>query len=90
MRGVNLKILGFLVALIIISALTARPVCVFAAGIDELRAKINDNNNQIAAIQKEIEKLQKQLDKTGQDKKSLNNQIAQLSATVKKLRADIN
>jgi len=89
MRGVNLKILGFLVALIIISALTARPVCVFAAGIDELRAKINDNNNQIAAIQKEIEKLQKQLDKTGQDKKSLNNQIAQLSATVKKLRADI-
>jgi len=89
MRGVNLKFLGFLIALIILSALTIRPVHVFAASIDELRAKIDDNNTQIAAIQKEIEELQKQLDKTGQDKKSLNNQIAQLGTTVKKLQTDI-
>jgi len=89
MKGINLKFLGFLPALIIIVALTVQPVHVFAVSIDELRAKINDNNTQIAAIQKEIEALQKQLDKTGQDAKSLNNQIAQLNATVKKLQTDI-
>ncbi len=89
MKGLNSKFLLFLITLIILPALTIKPIHVFAANIDDLQAKIKDNNDQIAAIQKEIEELQKQLDKTGQDKQSLNNQIVQLNANIKKLQADI-
>ncbi len=60
-----------------------------ASLVDDLKAKISENNVQIEAIQKEIEELQKQLDKTGQDAKTLNNQISQLETTVKKLKTDI-
>lgn len=78
----------FLIFLIIIFLLASNAVS--ASPIDDLKQKIDDNNAQIAQIQKEIDELQKQLDKTGQDAKTLKNQISQLETTIKNLKANIN
>ena len=60
-----------------------------ASRVDELQEKINENNAQIAQIQKEIDELQQELDKTGKDANTFKKQIGQLETTVKKIKADI-
>jgi murein DD-endopeptidase MepM/ murein hydrolase activator NlpD len=86
------KKFAFVFFLAILAAAIFTPVArpAFASLVDDLKKKIEDNNAQIAQIQKEIEELQKQLDKTGEDKKTLKNQISQMETTIKNLRANIN
>ena len=83
------KFFSFFVCLLILAAaIFIFPQNSSASLIDELRQKIEENNTQITALQKEIEELQKQLDQTGKDTKTLKNQILQLETTIKKLETD--
>ncbi|MFZ2205486.1 MAG: peptidoglycan DD-metalloendopeptidase family protein [Minisyncoccia bacterium] len=56
----------------------------------ELNNKINQKNNDIAALEKEIKQYQLQLDALGKQKSSLNGSIKELDLTRKKLVADMN
>ncbi len=89
MKNNKIKFFSFFACLLMLAAIFILPQNRLSASqIDELRQKIDENNAQIAALQKEIEELQKQLDQTGKDAKTLKNQISQLETTIKKLQTD--
>lgn len=56
----------------------------------DLNNKINQKNNDIAALEQEIKQYQLQLDSIGKQKSSLNGSIQELDLTRKKLVADMN
>lgn len=60
-----------------------------AASIDELKVQIETKNAQLAQIEQEIARYEKQLTETGAQRKSLENAIAILDLTRTKLLADI-
>jgi len=60
-----------------------------AESISELRAKINERNSQLAAIQKEIDKYELELEKVGAEKSTLITAIKKLDITRNKLLADV-
>lgn len=62
----------------------------FAQTAQELSSKINQKNDEIAELEKEIKSYQAQLGILAKEKDSLNNQIKQLDLTRKKLNADIS
>ena len=91
MENNKVKFFSFFACLLILAAIFILPQNRLSASqIDELRQKIDENNAQVAALQKEIEGLQKQLDQTGKDAKTLKNQISQLETTIKKLKTNIS
>ncbi len=91
MKNNKVKFFSFFACLLILAAIFILPQNRLSASqIDELRQKIDENNAQIAALQKEIEGLQKQLDQTDKDAKTLKNQISQLETTIKKLKTNIS
>lgn len=57
--------------------------------VSDLKAKIDDRNQVIADLEKEIAEYQSQVDKTSAQAKSLKNDIAALQLTSKKLSAEI-
>lgn len=61
---------------------------VFAVTADEVRNQINDINDQIKELDKEIAKYQSQLAETGQQKNTLNNTIKELTITRNSLLAE--
>ncbi|MES2023607.1 MAG: peptidoglycan DD-metalloendopeptidase family protein [Patescibacteria group bacterium] len=75
--------------LILLLVFTIPIVFSYAQTIDDLNTKINQRNNDILALEKEIASYQNQLDDIGKQKVSLNSSIQQLDLTRKKLSADI-
>ena len=61
---------------------------VLATTADEVRGQINDINEQIKALDKEIAKYQSQLEETGQEKNTLNSAIKELTLTRSQLLAE--
>ncbi|MFA6338888.1 MAG: peptidoglycan DD-metalloendopeptidase family protein [Candidatus Paceibacterota bacterium] len=80
-------IFGIISIILVLSPLFSGNI--FAATIDELKQKITDRNNTIAALEKEIEGYQKQLDETGKQKATLKTTITTLEQTRKKLETSI-
>jgi len=78
----NYLLVGLLIGIFI-------PGVLLAARIDDLRIKINDRNNQLAEIQKEIEIYEGQLQEVGAEKSTLQNTIKRLDITRNKLLTDI-
>lgn len=66
------------------------PGLAFAQTADELQRQIDDQNAQIAALNKEIEQYQTQLDATSQKKQTLQNELDQLNISRKKVTVSIN
>ncbi|OGG47652.1 hypothetical protein A2761_01620 [Candidatus Kaiserbacteria bacterium RIFCSPHIGHO2_01_FULL_51_33] len=60
-----------------------------AATADELRSKIAEKNDAILNLEKEIKEYQRQLETTGKEKQSLQNAVALLDLSRKKISADI-
>ena len=83
MRRVSQKLAALFVAAIIVPGLA------FAQSADELQKQIDEQNSQIAALNKEIEQYQKQLDATSEKKQTLQNELDQLNISRKKLTASI-
>ncbi len=61
----------------------------YAQTAQDLNNKIDQRNNDITSLEKEIKQYQDQLDSLGKQKSSLNGSIKQLDITRKKLEADI-
>ncbi|MFA6520270.1 MAG: peptidoglycan DD-metalloendopeptidase family protein [Candidatus Paceibacterota bacterium] len=61
----------------------------YAQTAEEIRNMINQKDNDIAALEKEISSYQNQLETLGKQKSSLASSIKQLDLTKKKLTADI-
>jgi murein DD-endopeptidase MepM/ murein hydrolase activator NlpD len=61
-----------------------------AQTIDELKAKIENSNNNIKNLEKEIKGFQNQIEYLGKEADSLKNTLASLDLTKKKLEADIS
>jgi murein DD-endopeptidase MepM/ murein hydrolase activator NlpD len=78
----------FGIALIILCTAFSTQV-LFAATIDELRDRIQDGNQKIEELTKEIESLSGQLNLTAKQSQTLANTLKQLELTKKKLAADI-
>ena len=83
MRRASRKCAALFVAAIILPGLA------FAQSADELQKQIDEQNSQIAALNKEIEQYQKQLDATSEKKQTLQNELDQLNISRKKLTASI-
>lgn len=66
------------------------PVLASAQTSDEIQKQIDDQNAQIAELNKEIAQYQVQLDATSKKKQTLQNELAQLDISRKKLTASIN
>lgn len=65
--------------------LTIFPLGVFALTANEVRQQMDDTNNQIETIDKEIEALSSQITQTSQEKDTLANAIKELNLTKSKL-----
>jgi murein DD-endopeptidase MepM/ murein hydrolase activator NlpD len=78
-----------IVILILLVMLSFIPGFLNAAKIDDLRAQIEDRNNQLAEIQREIEAYEEQLQEVGAEKSTLQNAIKALDINRNKLLADI-
>jgi len=77
------------VALIALASFVAPPDA-FGQSAEEIRQQINQNNTQIEALNKEIAAYEKELTVVGAKKQSLQNTLAQLDLSRKKLTASIN
>jgi peptidoglycan DL-endopeptidase CwlO len=62
---------------------------VYADTAEELKAKIEDQNQKIAALQKEIAQYEADLISIGKNKSTLQNEVNRLDTSRKKLSADI-
>jgi len=80
---------GVRVFLACITAAALLPGLVFSQTAEELQAQIDDQNSQIAALNKEIAEYQVQLDSTSKKKQTLQNELAQLNISLKKITASI-
>ncbi|MFC1757109.1 murein hydrolase activator EnvC family protein [Patescibacteria group bacterium] len=76
--------------------LLAIGVCKFSASplfsanrINELKEQINNKGEEISGIEADIEKYQKEIDKTLEEEKTLKNQIYQIQTTTNKLNSEI-
>ncbi|MBU0612269.1 peptidoglycan DD-metalloendopeptidase family protein [Patescibacteria group bacterium] len=77
--------------LVILGLLIIVPIAFSCAQTaEELKAKINQKNEDIVKLEQEIKKYQTQLNDLGKQKSSLNSSIQQLDLTRKKLIADIS
>jgi murein DD-endopeptidase MepM/ murein hydrolase activator NlpD len=85
MKGILFR----LAALMAVAAIVV-PASLLAQTADELQKQIDDQNAQIAALNKEIEQYQKQLDATSEKKQTLQNVLSQLDISRKKITASIN
>ncbi|MEJ0002197.1 MAG: peptidoglycan DD-metalloendopeptidase family protein [bacterium] len=79
-----------LAALVMLSAVFVPILFVRAQTAQDIQAKIEQRNADIAALEKEISQYQGQLNTLGQQKSSLNNSLAELDLNRKKLNADIS
>ncbi len=80
-----------LIALIIIIFVGLyNPFISFASKVDELKSQIEERNKSIADLEQEIAGYQKELEKVGEQKKTLSNEIYSLNLDNKKLSTDIN
>lgn len=68
----------------------AFPFAALAQTADEIQKQIDDQNSQIAQLEREIAQYQTQLDATTKQKNTLQNTISQLNLQRKKLTASIN
>jgi len=66
------------------------PLYAMAQTADELKQQINDQNAQLANINKEIAQYQAQLDATSAKKKTLQNKLTQIILSLKKTAASIS
>ncbi len=57
--------------------------------VNELKGEINNRNQEIVEIEKEIEEYQDRINETIVEKKTLKNQIYQLNSTASKLKSEI-
>lgn len=73
-----------------VAAAIMLPGLVSAQTADELQKQIDDQNAQIAVLNKEIAQYQTQLDATSQKKQTLQNELDQLNISRKKITASIN
>jgi len=76
--------LGILLALIII------PLLSNAQSADEVREKINNQQNEIAEIEEEIKKYEVQLTEIGQEKQTLQGAVYELDVSRNKVNASIS
>ncbi|MDP3965533.1 MAG: peptidoglycan DD-metalloendopeptidase family protein [bacterium] len=83
MRRASRKCAALFVAAIIVPGLA------FAQSAEELQQQIDEQNSQIAALNKEIAEYQAQLDATSKKKQTLQNELAQLNISLKKITASI-
>ena len=75
--------------LLILCLFIVTPLFAYAQSAEELQKQIDDNNAQIAALDKEIAEYEKQLKTTTTQKNTLQNKINQLDIQKKKLQASI-
>ena len=80
--ALGIALLGFLVLL-------AVPL-VYAQSTEEIQSEIDGHNIQIAELNKEIAAYERQLTEVGAKKQTLQNTVAQLDLSRKKLTAQIN
>lgn len=83
MRRVSRACAAFFVAAVMVPGLA------LAESADELQTQIDDQNSQIAALNKEIAEYQVQLDATSKKKQTLQNELTQLNISLKKITASI-
>ena len=77
-------------AFIAVTVIIIAPGLLFAQTADELQRQIDDQNAQIAILNKEIQQYQTQLDATSQKKQTLQNELDQLNISRKKLTTSIS
>ena len=75
------------ILLIVLAGIFAASIA-HAQSADELKGKISDRNNAIAALEAEIKKYQVEIDALGKEKDTLSNTIKALDISKKKLEAD--
>src|SRR3989338_8003844 len=90
-RGNRLIILPIILLAVLVLSFSFLPYFPPAqgAGVDDLQGKIKEHNDRIREIEEEIAKYQEELGKIGADKKTLQNAIAALDTTRRKLQSDI-
>lgn len=66
------------------------PPVLFAETVEELRARIDERNAEIAKLEKEIASYQKTLSETSEQSKTLKQEITRITTQIKKLNADIS
>ncbi|MDO8552199.1 MAG: peptidoglycan DD-metalloendopeptidase family protein [bacterium] len=74
----------------LIAAVLIIPGLLFAQTADELQRQIDEQNAQIATLNKEIAQYQTQLNATSKKKQTLQNELDQLNISRKKITASIN
>lgn len=84
MRRVSQACAALIVAAVIVPGLA------FGQSAEELQAQIDEQNLQIAALNKEIEQYQVQLDATLKKKQTLQNELDQLNISLKKITISIS
>lgn len=81
---------GAITTLLVLGLLFVVPQMVRAQTPEELQQQIDQNNSQLAQLNKEIAQYQTQLDSTTKQKNTLQNKVSQLDLQRKKLNASIN
>lgn len=66
------------------------PIFVFSDEIEEIQSKINDRNQQILDLEREIATWEIKINEIGEEKQTLDKEVRSLDATIRKLNTDIN
>src|SRR3989344_4155599 len=76
--------------LLLSAALSGIALSADAARLDEVKSKINQKNQDIAALEKEIREYEKKISTTAQEANTLSNAVKNLDATRQKIQRDIS
>lgn len=85
-----MQIRFLILILVLLSAGFYNPDFSNATKVDELKTQIEEKNKSMAELEAEIAQYQKELEKVGAEKQTLNNEVYRLNLDRKKLLADIN